>query len=105
MIDDSMALEQVEVLEIELAAAREDEDAEEVRLTTDLLHELPRNVERRVRDHVDDGVSLIAGAEERELGGQLREHARRVAAAFALEPEEIRRGQLPGTRALHVVEA
>ena len=86
MVDHGVALEQVEVLEIELAAARQDEHAEEVRLATYLLHELSRDVQRRVRDEVHDRVALIARAEQGELGRELREDARRIAPALALEP-------------------
>ena len=96
MVDDGVALEQIEVVEIELAAARQDEHAEEVRVPAHLLHELARHVERRVRDEVHDRIALIARAEQRQLRRELREDARRVAPALALEAEEVRGGELPG---------
>ena len=48
MVDDGVTLEEVEVLEVELAPARKDEYAEEVRLAPDLLikrlHYLRKNI-------------------------------------------------------------
>ena len=76
-----------------------------MRLATHLLDELPRDVQRRVRDEVHDRIALVARAEEGELRRELREDARRVAPALALEAEDVGRGELARARALDVVEA
>ncbi len=53
VIDDPVRVEQVEVVEIELLAARgQDEDRRDVRVLPHGLHHLARDVERRVREEV-----------------------------------------------------
>ena len=106
MIDHGVALQQVEPLEIEDAPARQDEHREEVGLPLHLLHQRSRYVQRGMRDQVNHRVALVARPEKRDLRGQLREDASRVASALALEAEEPGRRELrPVARPLHVVEA
>jgi hypothetical protein len=105
VVDDDVAFEEIEVLEIELAAARQDEHAEQVCLPTHFLNELSRNMERRMRNQMNDRVALVPCAKKSELGRELGEDPCRVASALAFEPENVRGRELSWARPLDVVEA
>ncbi len=55
-----MTFQQIQIFEIERAAARQNENPEQVRLPTHLLHELPRHMQRRMREQMNDDVALLA---------------------------------------------
>jgi hypothetical protein len=105
VIDDPVGVEQVEVVEVELAAGREDEDGRDVSVIPHGLDHVARDVEGRVREEVDDRDARVAMAEQVEVGGELGEHARGVSASLALEREQEGGGELAVAGAVELVEA
>jgi hypothetical protein len=100
-----VGVEQIEVVEIEIAAAGRDEHGRQPRVFAQHRDHVPGDVVGAVGEQVHDDVAVVAGGRQGELVGQRREDPDRVAPPLALEGQDVRGRQLAPAAARRLVEA